>query len=200
MDQKRRVGIVGGGFAGLTAAYRLLQKGYDVTVYERSHQLGGLAMTYDVLGTRLEKYYHHLFTSDRDILDLADELGVGTVWPSPTSGMFHHGKMYPFTTPGDLLKFGPLPLPDRIRLGAVLFLLQKLSDGRRFEDVTAVDWFRRMVGKRAFEAIIGPMLGAKFARNASRIAMVWMWGKMRLRGTSRGEGVAAKEKIGRAHV
>src|SRR6185295_7235285 len=89
----------------------------------------------------------------------------------------------------------PLPLPDRVRLGAVLFFLQRFPDGRRFEDVTAVDWFRRMVGRRAFDAIIGPMLGAKFARNAGRIAMVWMWGKMRLRGTSRGKG-GAKESLG----
>jgi protoporphyrinogen oxidase len=149
MNPKQRVAIIGGGFAGLAAAYRLLQKGHEVAVYERSHQLGGLAMTYDLCGTRLEKYYHHLFTSDRDILDLADELGVETIWPSPNSGMFHHGKVYPFTSPGDLLRFSPLPLPDRIRLGAVLFFLQRFPDGRRFEGITAVDWYRRMVGRRA---------------------------------------------------
>jgi len=195
MSEKKRVAVIGGGYAGLAAAYRLLRRGHEVAVYERSHQLGGLAMTYEVCGTRLEKYYHHLFTSDRDILDLADELGVETVWPSPNSGMFHHGKVYPFTSPGDLLRFPGLPLPDRIRLGAVLFFLQRFPDGRRFEDVTAASWFRRAVGAKAYQAVIGPMLGAKFARNAERIAMVWMWGKMRTRGTSRGKG-GAKESLG----
>jgi protoporphyrinogen oxidase len=39
------------------------------------------------------------------------------------------------------------------------------------------------------------MMSAKFGRNAGRIAMVWMWGKMRLRGTSRGKG-GAKESLG----
>ena len=195
MSDKRRIAIIGAGFAGLAAAHRLGKQGHEVTVYERSHQLGGLAMTYDLFGTRLEKYYHHLFTSDRDILDLADELGVEVVWPQPNSGMFHQGKVHPFTSPGDLLRVSPLPLPDRVRLGAVLFFLQRLPDGRRLENVTAASWFRRAVGRRAYDAVIGPMLGAKFARNAERIAMVWMWGKMRTRGTSRGKG-GGKESLG----
>ena len=69
------IGIIGGGFTGLTAAYRLLQAGYQVTVFERSHQVGGLAMTFPVTaigGTRLEKYYHHLFTSDVDYIMISN--------------------------------------------------------------------------------------------------------------------------------
>ncbi len=195
MTQQRRVAIIGGGFVGLTAAYRLVRRGHAVTVFERSHQLGGLTMTYELLGTRLEKYYHHLFTSDRDILELADEFGVEVLWPSPLAGMFHRGRSYPFTTPGDLLRFDPLPLHDRVRLGAVMFFLQRFPYGRMFEQVTAVDWFRRYVGPRAFDAIIRPMLGAKFERNADKVAMVWMWGKMRLRGTSRGKA-GTRESLG----
>ena len=36
------VGIVGGGILGMTAALRLAQAGVKVTLYERSHDLGGL--------------------------------------------------------------------------------------------------------------------------------------------------------------
>jgi hypothetical protein len=36
-----RVAIVGAGIAGLTAALRLLERGYEVTVYERKHYVGG---------------------------------------------------------------------------------------------------------------------------------------------------------------
>src|SRR4026208_239722 len=107
-DQRRqRVGIVGAGFTGLTAALRLLQAGFEVDVLERSHQVGGLAMTFWAGESRLEKYYHHLFTSDRDIIELAEELGVAIGWPSPPMGMFHGGRAYPFTTPVDLLRFSP---------------------------------------------------------------------------------------------
>ncbi len=193
--EPKRVGIIGGGFTGLTAAYRLARAGHRVAIFERSHQLGGLAMAYPLLGTRIEKYYHHLFTSDTDILALAAELGVRVFWPSPRVGMLHGGTVYPFTTPGDLLRFAPLSLADRVRFGAVLLFLQRLPNGRRFEGVTAAEWFRRYVGPRAFAAVIGPMLRAKFERNADKIAMVWMWGKLRLRGTSRRRG-GLRESLG----
>lgn len=194
-EPQQHVGIIGAGFAGLTAAYRLVCAGHRVTVFERSRRLGGLAMTYDMLGTRLEKYYHHLFTSDKDILALAREFGVEVIWPSPAVGMFTGGVVHPFTTPGDLLRFAPLRPDDRIRFAAVALFLQRFPNGRRFEQVSAADWYRRFVGPRAFGTIIGPMLRAKFGRNAEKVAMVWMWGKLRLRGTSRKQG-GLKESLG----
>ena len=61
-----RVAILGAGVAGLTAALRLHEAGHDCDVYERWPGLGGMAATIDVGGGhRLERYYHHLFTSDR---------------------------------------------------------------------------------------------------------------------------------------
>jgi heterodisulfide reductase subunit C len=36
-----RISIVGGGLRGLTAAYDLVKKGYKITIYEKSNQLGG---------------------------------------------------------------------------------------------------------------------------------------------------------------
>ncbi|HVN85595.1 MAG TPA: NAD(P)/FAD-dependent oxidoreductase [Candidatus Binatia bacterium] len=192
------IGIIGGGFTGLTAAHRLAQAGYHVEVFERSHQLGGLAMTFevDVLGgARLEKYYHHLFTSDRDIIALADELGVAIDWPSPPMGMFHGGRVYPFTTPADLLRFTPLSVVDRVRLGATGVFLQRFPNPKPFESVNAVDWYRRYAGKAVTDAVFGPMLRVKFGRNAERVAMVWMWGKFRLRATSRTKG-GTQESLG----
>ena len=65
-----RVGIIGAGAAGLAAAYELGKRGHDVVVYERAPFMGGQASTFDVGGARLERGYHHLFTSDTDIIDL----------------------------------------------------------------------------------------------------------------------------------
>ena len=62
------IGIVGGGIAGLTAAYRLGQAGHIVTVYEAGPEVGGQARTFPIAGTRLEIFYHHLFAGDREIL------------------------------------------------------------------------------------------------------------------------------------
>lgn len=189
------IGIIGGGFTGLTAAYRLLKGGYKVEIFERSHQIGGLAMTFDLGEARLEKYYHHLFTSDRDILDLAAELDVPIDWPSPPMGMFHGGKVYPFTSPVDLLRFTPLSLADRIRFGVTGVFLQRYSNPKPFEAINAIDWYRRWAGPAVTKTIYGPMLRVKFGRNAERVAMVWMWAKMRLRATSRTKG-GTQESLG----
>lgn len=191
----QKVGVVGGGYTGLTAAYRLLQAGYRVEIFERSHQAGGLAMAFPLGDTRLEKYYHHLFTSDHDIIDLAAELGVTIDWPSPPMGMFHAGKVYRFTTPVDLMKFSPLSLADRVRCGAVGLFLQRFPNPKPFESVTAIDWYRRYAGPRVTNKIFGPMLQVKFGRNAARVAMVWMWGKFRTRATSRTKG-GTQESLG----
>ncbi|MGH1563982.1 NAD(P)/FAD-dependent oxidoreductase [Mumia sp. DW29H23] len=45
---RRRAAVVGAGVSGLTAAY-LLQRDYDVTVYEADDRLGGHAHTHDLL-------------------------------------------------------------------------------------------------------------------------------------------------------
>src|SRR5262245_54837640 len=49
--KRRRVVIVGGGVAGLTAAHELIERNYDVTVYERSQRLGGKARSIPVEGS-----------------------------------------------------------------------------------------------------------------------------------------------------
>jgi len=71
------IGIIGAGATGLAAAYDLSKSGHKVSVYERAPFLGGQASTFDVGGAPLERGYHHLFTSDTDILDLIQEIGLG---------------------------------------------------------------------------------------------------------------------------
>ena len=45
------IGIVGGGIAGLAAAYRLQERGREVRVFEAGDAVGGLAATYETGGT-----------------------------------------------------------------------------------------------------------------------------------------------------
>ena len=108
------VGIIGGGAAGLAAAYELGKKGHKAAVYERAPFLGGQASTFDVGGAPLERGYHHLFTSDTDIVDLIHELGLGPKlrWIESKVGIFHGGKIYDFVTPPGPPEVHP-PQPDR---------------------------------------------------------------------------------------
>jgi protoporphyrinogen oxidase len=180
--------------AGLVAAHRLTAQGHAVDVYERWPGLGGQAATLDVGGGhRLERYYHHLFTSDRHIAALYDELRLQIEWRRSSVAMFAHGRQWPFTSPLDLLRFGPLPPASRIRMGAAVVALQRLANDRApFERVTARAWIERWMGRAAWREVWGPMLRGKFGERADEIAMVWLWSKLRLR---RGED-AREERLG----
>ena len=77
-----KVAVVGGGVAGMMAAYRLRQKGHDVELFEAAPELGGLVRTFQTAGDPLECFYHHIFSTDTAILGLIDELGLSDrlVW------------------------------------------------------------------------------------------------------------------------
>jgi protoporphyrinogen oxidase len=193
------VAILGAGVAGLTAALRLGEAGHECDVYERWPGLGGMAATVDVGGGhRLERYYHHLFTSDRHIARLYDELGMPDEleWRDSTTAFFIDGKQWPFTSPLDLLRFKPLPLHGRLRMGAAVLAVQKFGrDQSKYEDITAAEWIKKRMGKAAWETVWGPLLRAKFGARAEDISMVWLWSKFTLRRQLEGEE-ARGEKLG----
>jgi protoporphyrinogen oxidase len=197
MTESPKIGIVGGGIAGLTAAYRLAQAGQQVTLWERNSRLGGQAAAFPVSGGELEYFYHHLFQSDVEITSLIHELGLGDMlaWLPSNVGYFAEGKIYPLNGAKDLLKLDILPLRDRLRIGLVTAYLQRVRDWKKFERVTARDWLTRVLGKRAYERTFGAQLDAKFGRYADQIAMVWFWGKIWLRTTSR-RSPLEQEKLG----
>lgn len=190
------IGIVGGGIAGLTAAYHLGRAGHRVTVFEKRPEPGGQAGTFPVDGARLEVFYHHLFTNDTDVISMIDELGLSRnmVWLESKVGFFHGGRIYDFVTAIDLLKFTPISIIDRIRLGLVGLNLRRFKDWRKLEGITAENWIKSHAGRRNYEVVWGPLLRGKFGESAAEVGMVWFWGKIHLRFASRGQG--GKEKLG----
>jgi protoporphyrinogen oxidase len=59
-----KVGIIGAGPAGLTAAYRLQQLGAEVVVFEAAPLVGGMGRSIDLWGQRVDIGPHRFFTSD----------------------------------------------------------------------------------------------------------------------------------------
>ncbi len=193
-----KVGIVGGGVAGMAAAYRLIQRGHQVALYEASPFLGGLVRTFEVGGGRLESFYHHLFSTDTTIVRLIEELGLGDrlVWVDSKVGFYHGGRLYDFVTPLDLLRFTPAPLLDRVRMGLAALYLRRQTDWHRYESVTAAEWVQRYMGKGAYDAVWGPLLRGKFGDAHDELAMAWLWSKIHLRFASRRGGPMQKEQLG----
>ena len=191
-----KIAVLGAGVAGLVAALRLTEAGHTVDVYERWPGLGGQAATLDVgQGHLLERYYHHLFSTDRHIAALYDELGMQDEleWISSSVAYFADGRQWPFVTPMDLLRFKPLPPLARVRLGAAVLAIQRgPGNPAPFERITARKWIERYMGRDAYRALWGPLLRGKFGERADDVAMVWLQNKFRLR---RGDD-AAEEKLG----
>ena len=64
----KKIIVVGGGISGLSVAWKLSEKGYDVNVIESDKSIGGLAKS-----IKIENYYfdigpHSFFTEDKEIL------------------------------------------------------------------------------------------------------------------------------------
>ena len=192
-----RVGIIGGGVAGLAAAYHLTKDGHFAEVFEQAPFLGGQASTFDVFGGRLERGYHHLFVSDTEITELIHELGLGEklAWLESSVGFYHGGKIWDFASPMDLLRFKPLPILDRIRVGLWTLLLQKTKSYSKFENVTAKDWLSRRMGQKGYQVIWEPLLRGKFGEFYDKIGMTWIWNKVTLRVASR-KGAGQVEHLG----
>lgn len=192
----QRIGVIGGGFAGLTAALRLAQAGHDVTLWEKG-RFGGQAATIPLDDTRIEIFYHHLFQSDTSISALAEELGIGDklMWLPSNVGYYADGRILPLNGALDLLKLDILPFHDRVRVGLVTLYLQKFRNWKKFETVTAHEWLQKALGKNAYRKTLGAQLKAKFGSYHDKVSMVWFWGKIWLRTTSR-RSPLDQEKLG----
>ena len=191
-----RVCIAGAGVTGLVCALRLTQAGHTCDVYERWPGLGGQAATLDADGARIERYYHHWFTSDRHIAALCDELGVGIEWLPSSVAFFIDGRQHAFTTPLDLLRFKPLSLTSRLRTGlAVLRLQRSKNDHTAYEHQTARGWIVDHMGRQAWEKLWGPLLRGKFGSRADDISMAWLHGKLTQRRELKGKD-ARVERLG----
>jgi protoporphyrinogen oxidase len=183
----RHVVIIGGGFTGLSAGYELSRHGVQATVVEEERTLGGLAGTFDVDGQPLEKFYHHWFTSDRDIQALVRELGAEDriVHRPVRTGMYFANRLWKLSSPLDVLRFAPLRLLDRLRLGWLVLAAGRVNDWQALDGLTAEEWLIQQCGNRVYRIVWEPLLRGKFGELAPQVSAAWFWSKFRLRGSSR---------------
>lgn len=63
----KKIAIIGGGPAGLSAAYHLLKKNYQVDIYEAKKFLGGMSASVEMWGTKVDLGPHRFFSSDKRV-------------------------------------------------------------------------------------------------------------------------------------
>lgn len=191
------IAIVGTGLTGLVAAYGLSNAGCRVTLFEEMSGPGGLASSFNAGQEQLERFYHHIFTGDQQLLELCDKLGIGDrlEWFEPRNAIYLGNHLFPFTSPMDLLRFSPLKLVSRVRTGLLALTSPFIHDYLPYESVTARDWLIKRAGKDSYDKIWGPLLNSKFDKDADSVSGVWIWNKLKLRGSSRDKNLR-KEQLG----
>ncbi len=180
-----KVAIIGAGLAGLSAAYDLLGAGYKVTLYEAGAGTGGLAAGFQDERWQwpLEKFYHHLFMSDKAMIQLVEEMGMRDklFFPRPTTSVMYQGRIVPFDSPMRWLTFPGFNWLDVARYGFVSAYLRFSKPWRKLEQHTADSWLRRYYGDKIYEMLWRPLLIGKFGPYYQDVNMAWMWARLHVR-------------------
>jgi len=175
-------GIVGGGLLGLTLAHELAKQGQRVTVFEGADHLGGLASAWQLEtdgGERVtwDRHYHVTLLSDFGLRNLLREIGLDQEieWVETRTGFYTDGKLYSMSNTAEFLRFPPLRLIDKLRLGATIFYASRIRDWKRLEAIPVADWLRKLSGRRTFEKMWLPLLRAKLGENYRHASAAFIW-------------------------
>lgn len=179
-----RIAIVGAGFTGLSAAFKLIDQGHEVTLFEAEQEAGGLAAGFRNLNWdwSVEKHYHHLFRSDKAIQKLYSVCLQETLpFYSVKTVTRWQGKNYRLDSAFSLLQFSPLPFFSRIRTGIGLAFLRFLPWQKVFDQVTSEKFLQRLMGEKSWEVVWQPLFEGKFGQEYSKINASWFWARMHVR-------------------
>lgn len=181
-----RIGIIGAGFTGLCAAYDLVKNGHEVAVFEKDSKPGGLAIGYKEHGWEwsLEKHYHHWFSNDKTILNLASEINFEVITKRPKTSIFVENNLYQLDSPKSVLTFPRLSIPDRLRMSIVIGALRYNPYWKILEGINTDKFLLRTMGEKAYKKIWEPQLKNKFGDFAKDIALSWFWARIKKRTSS----------------
>ncbi len=181
-----KIAIVGAGLTGLSCALSL--KDYDVVVFEKG-EIGGLLASHNTGKYFIEKFYHHLFRRDEELLRLIRELGLSSklVWKVVRIGFAIEGKIYPLNTPLEILRYPHLSLRDKIKL-AIFTLKSRKRDYRVEDEKGVVEGIREELGENLLEKFFMPLLKAKFGEYYVDVSYAWLLARVAIRSNRKMRG------------
>ena len=193
----RNIAIVGSGFLGLTLALRLAESGAKITVFESASEIGGLASAWQIGDVVWDKHYHVPLLSDSFTRRVVEEIGLQDEfnWVETKTGFYTDGRLVSMSNALEFLKFPPLDLISKLRLGATIFYASKVKDWKSLEKISVEDWLTRLSGKKTFEKIWKPLLKAKLGEAYRETSAAFIWATIQRMYAARNSGLK-KEMFG----
>lgn len=175
-----KVAIIGAGFTGLSAAYYLTKQGHNVEIFELDSKPGGLAVGYkeSKWDWTLEYHYHHWFTNDKSVLDLAEEIHHKVIIKRPVTSSFVDGGIYQLDSPTSVLKFPKLNIVNRFRMGISLAFLRYNPFWKPLERYKAEPYLKMTMGKTAYKMLWQPLMDNKLGKYAKSVSLAWFWARV----------------------
>lgn len=161
----------------MTLALRLREGGHRVTLLEGAPALGGLTSTWQIGDTIWDKHYHVILMSDSHLRTILDELGLAGElrWVETKTGCYTAGKLYSVSNTVEFLRFPPLRLVDKLRLGWTIFYASRIRNWDSLESLTAETWLVRHSGRRTYEQFWLPLLRSKLGGNHRIASASFIW-------------------------
>ncbi len=172
-----RIGVVGGGLLGLSLADRLQKLGHAVTVFEAAPHFGGLASAWKLGDIIWDRFYHVILLSDSHTHALLKDLDLSSefVGVETKTGFYTDGKLHSMSNSVEFLKFPPLGLLSKLRLGLTIRHASRVTDWKALEKIPVVDWLRKWSGSRTTEKIWLPLLRAKLGESYRIASAAFIW-------------------------
>ena len=175
-DQDTVIGIVGGGAAGLAAAWRLLGEGRRVRLYEASPRVGGRLRTEAVAGVEADAAVQLLSGGYDRLLAMAGDLGIQErITPVPgRDALWRRGRAHAleYGSVARMAVSGALPARLKMRMGLrYVPFLERNADRLDLNDPSLAgpldresiaEWGRRELGEDFVELLVYPLLAAYY--------------------------------------
>ena len=169
--------VLGGGILGMTLALRLTQQGHKVTILEARQNLGGLADAWKIGECTWDRHYHVTLMSDMHAREVLKELELDDQmeWVETKTGFFTDNTMHSMSNTVEFLKFPPLRMIDKLRLGGTIAYAARVKNWKKLEKITVGDWLTKLSGKRTFEKMWLPLLRCKLGECWRETSAAFIW-------------------------
>ena len=175
------VAIIGGGVTGLTAAFRLQQRGVPVTLYEGSGRVGGVIRSVRKDGYLAEFGPNTILETSPKIISLVRDLGLESrrMYSDPAADkryLVRDKKLV--EVPASPPKFFTSPLFSlNAKLSLLVEPLRRRGDANKEESVA--EFVRRRLGQEFLDYAINPLVAGIYAGDPERLSVLHAFPKLR---------------------